>query len=145
MSLQNPLTPPIDLTKAFSLEAGKDKPADRAKLVTMAQEFEAMLLLQMVRQMRQSMLEDEEEPTGLGNETMTETFDVEFSRHLAKAGGLGLQEMIKRQIEKTTGVDADTTAPLSLNATPETLPLKAAPTSMPIGPTLMPLTTPSGS
>jgi murein DD-endopeptidase MepM/ murein hydrolase activator NlpD len=132
MSVSNPLTPPIDLTKAFSLEADRDRPADRAKIATMAQEFEAMLLLQMVRQMRQSMLEDEEEPMGLGNETMTDTFDVEFSRYLAKAGGIGLQRVIKQQIEE----------PPAKEATPTALPLNVAPTALPIGPTLMPLTPP---
>ena len=66
----------------------------------MAQEFEGMLLLQMVRQMRQSMLMDEEEDTGLGNTTMTDTFDVEFANYLAKQGGIGLSKSIEQQIEK---------------------------------------------
>ena len=46
----------------------------------------------MVRQMRQSMLMDEEEDTGLGNATMTDTFDVEFANYLAKQGGIGLEQ-----------------------------------------------------
>ena len=82
----------FDLSRTFTLDQGKDQPVDRDKLVKMAQEFEGMLLLQMVRQMRQSMLMDEEEDTGLGNTTMTDTFDVEFANYLAKQGGIGLEQ-----------------------------------------------------
>jgi murein DD-endopeptidase MepM/ murein hydrolase activator NlpD len=90
----------FDLSRTFTLDAGKDQPVDREKLVKMAQEFEGMLLLQMVRQMRQAMLMDEEEDSGLGNTTMTDTFDVEFANYLAKQGGIGLSKAIEQQIEK---------------------------------------------
>jgi murein DD-endopeptidase MepM/ murein hydrolase activator NlpD len=114
MSLPSSITPPIDLTKTFSLEAGKDQPLDRAKLMTMAQEFEAMLLLQMVRQMRQSLLMDEEEDTGLGNATMTDTFDTEFARYLSQTGGVGLARFIEQQVAKTSaGQTATATDPAS--------------------------------
>jgi flagellar protein FlgJ len=93
-------TAPIDLFRTFSLESQKGQPVDRAKIVKLAQEFEAMLMLQMVRQMRQSVSFDDEQEKGLGNETMTDTFDVEFSRYLAKSGGIGLGGMIERQLSK---------------------------------------------
>ena len=100
MSVPTSITP-FDLSRTFTLDqAGKDQPVDREKLVKMAQEFEGMLLLQMVRQMRQSMLMDEEEDTGLGNATMTDTFDVEFANYLAKQGGIGLSKAIEQQMEK---------------------------------------------
>ena len=59
-----------------------------------------MLMLQMVHQMRQSISFDDEKEQGLGNETMTDTFDVEFSRYLAKSGGIGLGGLIERQLSK---------------------------------------------
>jgi murein DD-endopeptidase MepM/ murein hydrolase activator NlpD len=106
-------TPPIDLLKTFSLEGKKDQPVDRAKIVQLAQEFEAMMMLQMVRQMRQSISFDDEKEQGFGNETMTDTFDVEFSRYLAQAGGVGLGKMIERGLEanpKITGKPAEPAA-----------------------------------
>ena len=113
---------PFDLTRTFTLDqAGKDQPIDRAKLVTMAQEFEGMLLLQMVRQMRQSMLMDEEADTGLGNQTMTDTFDVEFARYLAKQGGIGLSKAIEQQIEKSDKGKEDIKALRGIEAEPKSL------------------------
>lgn len=125
MSLPSSITPPIDLTRVFSLDVPKDRPLDRARLATLAQEFEAMLLLQMVRQMRQSLLMDDEQDAGLGNETMTETFDVEFARYLARAGGVGLARMIEANVK-----DPATAAAAPETAAPETVaPQSAAPES----------------
>ena len=102
MSVPTSVTP-FDLSRTFTLDqGGKDQPVDREKLVKMAQEFEGMLLLQMVRQMRQSMLMDEEEETGLGNATMTDTFDVELANYLAKQGGIGLSKSIEQHREYLT-------------------------------------------
>jgi murein DD-endopeptidase MepM/ murein hydrolase activator NlpD len=132
MSLPSSITPPIDLTRAFSLETSKDQPVDRAKLATMAQEFEAMLLLQMVKQMRQSLLpEEEEEETGFGNDTMTETVDMELARYLAKSGGIGLQKVIEQAVGKTTEtVEGATASPES--GSPESGETQTVPSMMPL-------------
>src|SRR5262249_22994404 len=99
MSLTSP-TSPIDLFRTFSLESQKGQAVDPKKVVQLAQEFEAMLMLQMVRQMRQSVSFDDQQEPGLGNETMTDTFDVELSRYLAQSGGVGLGGMIQRQLSQ---------------------------------------------
>jgi murein DD-endopeptidase MepM/ murein hydrolase activator NlpD len=128
----------FDLQKTFTLDQGKDQPVDREKLVKMAREFEGMLLLQMVRQMRQSMLMDEEEDTGLGNTTMTDTFDVEFANYLAKQGGIGLAKTIEQQLEKQDKGKADPATlkgvesqPKQLEATPKPIDLHTTP-SLPL-------------
>jgi murein DD-endopeptidase MepM/ murein hydrolase activator NlpD len=72
-------------------------------LEQVAQEFEAILLAQMVRQMRQSFLSEDQqegEGLGLGVQTMTETIDVELARALSKAGGIGLAEIIQRSMTR---------------------------------------------
>jgi murein DD-endopeptidase MepM/ murein hydrolase activator NlpD len=136
-------TAPIDLFRTFSLESQKGQPVDRAKIVQLAQEFEAMLMLQMVRQMRQSISFDDEQEKGLGNDTMTDTFDVEFSRYLAKSGGIGIGGMIDRQLSKqlegsakTDGTATEPAAPIALPASPGAhaasplmMPLESATTS----------------
>ena len=101
---------PIDLFKTFSLESQKGQPVDPKKVAQLAQEFEAMLMLQMVRQMRQSISFDDEKEQGFGNETMTDTFDVEFSRYLAQNGGIGVGKMIQDAIAKQTGAAASSAA-----------------------------------
>lgn len=98
---------PIDLFKTFSLESQQGQPVDPKKVAQLAQEFEAMLMLQMVRQMRQSISFDDEKEQGFGNETMTDTFDVEFSRYLAQNGGIGVGKMIQETLAKQTGAAAD--------------------------------------
>jgi murein DD-endopeptidase MepM/ murein hydrolase activator NlpD len=76
--------------------------APSASVEQIAQEFEAMLLAQMVRQMRQSFLSEEEngEGVGLGMQTMTETIDVELARALSRAGGIGLADVIQRSMTR---------------------------------------------
>jgi murein DD-endopeptidase MepM/ murein hydrolase activator NlpD len=124
----------FDLQRTFTLDhAGKDQPLDRERLVKMAQEFEGMLLLQMVRQMRQSMLAEgeEEDDLGLGKATMTDTFDVEFANYLAKQGGIGLSKTIEQQFEKAEKSKADAAALKELGPQqPAAKPLEAAPKSI---------------
>jgi murein DD-endopeptidase MepM/ murein hydrolase activator NlpD len=89
-------------------------PAERQKIVELAHEFESFFILQMVRQMRQSMLEDEHDQ-GLGAETMTDTMDVELGRQLANSGGIGLAQMLQTAIERQVGGSAPApTAPPGL-------------------------------
>lgn len=91
---------PIDLAQAFGIDPRRTAPGDAAQAATLAQEFEAMLMLQMVRQMRQSLLSEEDQEQGLGNDRWTETFDVEYARYLTeKGGGVGLADFIRSQLD----------------------------------------------
>ena len=47
-----------------------------------------MLLLQMLRQMRQSMIDGRTKQTGLSSATMIDMVDAELARQLSKSGGL---------------------------------------------------------
>jgi murein DD-endopeptidase MepM/ murein hydrolase activator NlpD len=89
-----------------SRPADPSSAAERAKVAQLAQEFEAMLMLQMVRQMRQSLLAEEEEGPGFGAATMRDTFDTEFSRYLAQAGGVGFGAFMARTIDTRTPMAA---------------------------------------
>ncbi|MEO7275628.1 MAG: hypothetical protein ABI211_26890, partial [Vicinamibacterales bacterium] len=63
--------------------------AERARIAQAARQFESMFLLQMLKQMRQSMLGDEQEEPGLGAGTMFETIDAKLSEYLSgQRGGL---------------------------------------------------------
>jgi murein DD-endopeptidase MepM/ murein hydrolase activator NlpD len=67
-----------------------------------AQEFESMLMLQMLREMRKAgSWDDEEDRTGgLGAETMLDTIDVELAGHLARVQGLGLGKQLLDALKK---------------------------------------------
>jgi murein DD-endopeptidase MepM/ murein hydrolase activator NlpD len=68
-------------------------------VLEVAQEFEAFFVLQMIRQMRQSMLDDQQRD-GLGAGTMTDTMDVELARQLSRGGGIGLTRVLQDAIDR---------------------------------------------
>lgn len=71
-------------------DPGMDRAAlERLKTKELAQEFESMMMLQMLRQMRQKVFEDADEE-GLSSSAMIDTMDTELARELSRAGGLGL-------------------------------------------------------
>lgn len=89
------------------------KPDEAQQIRQLAQEFEAMLLLKMLRQMRQSMLVlgEETEGTGFGGEIMTDTMDTELARHLASQRTLGLADVLARALESPSRPPSRATEP----------------------------------
>jgi len=73
--------------------------ADRARVRELAQEFESLL----IKQMRETFLDEDHKEEGFGAQTMTETIDVELSRVLARQGGLGLARSIERGLDGLAG------------------------------------------
>jgi len=91
--------------------------SERARLMRVAAEFESMLMLQMLKEMRKAGSWDdrESEKSGYGAATMLETIDVELAGHLAKAQGLGLGKQLMEAFEKMEmGAASDTIAPAAL-------------------------------
>ena len=93
--------------------------ADAKRLARVAGEFESMLLLQMLREMRKSgSWKDEDEDKdkdGYGAETLFDTLDMELASYLTRAQGLGLEKSLVKQM---TGRDESVPA----NALPSGLP-----------------------
>jgi murein DD-endopeptidase MepM/ murein hydrolase activator NlpD len=88
---------------AAALGAGGASDTERRKIREVAQEFESLLLLQMIKQMRQTFLEEPSDNEGFGSQTMTETVDVELAKSLARQGGLGLADSIERSLAQAAG------------------------------------------
>jgi murein DD-endopeptidase MepM/ murein hydrolase activator NlpD len=95
--------PAFALNAARQLSGAPTPEAERAKVAELSQQFEAMLMLQMVQQMRRSLLDEAEQGQGFGGSTMQETFDSEFSRYLAQSGGVGLGAFMTRTIDARLG------------------------------------------
>jgi murein DD-endopeptidase MepM/ murein hydrolase activator NlpD len=119
---------PFALNAARPLQSRATPSEERARVAQLAQEFEATLMLQMIRQMRQSLLDEEQSSQGLGGSTMQDTFDVELSRHMATAGGVGLGTFLAAQLEARTASSGPAAAPAG-----EPRPLAPAVTSLPVG------------
>ena len=101
--------------------------AERTRIAQAARQFESMFLLQMLKQMRQSMLGDEQEEPGFGAGTMFETIDAKLSEYLAgQRGGLAptlIDAMTKASAQTagtgvSTGVSTPATAPAGSLAAP---------------------------
>jgi murein DD-endopeptidase MepM/ murein hydrolase activator NlpD len=132
----------VDLTTVVSgqsataaADAGARPEADRARVAEAAKQFEAMFLLQMLKQMRQSMLADESEEPGLGAGTMFDTIDAELSKQLAGQSG-GLTPMLfdaMSKAESATATPGSTAAAGAALHTPASILLApAAPPAMPL-------------
>ncbi|HEU4691144.1 MAG TPA: peptidoglycan DD-metalloendopeptidase family protein [Vicinamibacterales bacterium] len=79
--------------------------SERDRLLRVAQEFESMLMLQMLKEMRKAGSWDNEEEgkSGYGAETMLDTIDVELAGHLARAQGLGLGRQMLDALQRMEG------------------------------------------
>jgi murein DD-endopeptidase MepM/ murein hydrolase activator NlpD len=123
-------TPAFALNAAHSLSEAPTPAAERAKVVVLSQQFEAMLMLQMVQQMRKSLLDESEQPEGLGGTTMQETFDSEFSRYLAQSGGVGLGAFMVQTLDARASESVSPRAtganPVSFDLPPASRPLPRA-------------------
>jgi murein DD-endopeptidase MepM/ murein hydrolase activator NlpD len=73
---------------------------DAQKLARLAGEFESMLLLQMLREMRKSgsWKDDSEEKDGFGAATLFDTLDQELATYITKSQGFGLEKSLVNQV-----------------------------------------------
>jgi murein DD-endopeptidase MepM/ murein hydrolase activator NlpD len=102
------------------------KDGDRAKVKLLAQQFESMLMTQMLRSMRQSMLSDEESD-GFGKSTMTDAFDSELGQALSRAGGIGLSSVLIRAFDRQAGAGEPATVSPDAAPVPATVDAPATP------------------
>lgn len=96
----------IQASKPSQVPAGAKAAAvtsgEEAKLKAACRDMEAVFLNLMLKQMRETV------PKGnlLGNsreeQTLTSMLDTELTKNMAKAGGMGLADMLYRQLSKTS-------------------------------------------
>jgi murein DD-endopeptidase MepM/ murein hydrolase activator NlpD len=116
---------------------------ERQKATELAQEFESIMMLQMLRQMRQTMLDDEDGEKGLSADTMTDTIDTELARQLSRSGGIGLATTLTKAMEQRAASVPPLVGGVGATLQPG---MSAMPLGMPVGmPLGMPLATPSAT
>jgi len=104
-------------------EATGDRVVDKDAVRRLAEEFEALLMTQMIREMRQSMLTDED-TEGFGADALMDTGVVELGRALSAGGGFGLAEALLEVFERqivTPSSDAQVSAHPTTAVTPPTI------------------------
>lgn len=84
----------------------ESKAEERKQIAVLAQQFEALLISQMLREMKDSMTA-ESEAGGFGADILGDTINSEFAMALSKSGGMGLAESLMQSLQKldTKSVD----------------------------------------
>lgn len=85
----------------------------------LAAEFESLLLGQMLKEMRSSMLgESEGDSSGFGGNPLAEAVFSELSLALSRAGGIGIADSMMEPLSRQNGLDAYASAARALDASP---------------------------
>ena len=82
------------------------KAADDAKLKKACQEMEGVFLNMLLKSMRATVTKTETGGSTMQAETMQSMFDMEMTRHLAAAGGVGIADMMYRNLTRSAAATA---------------------------------------
>lgn len=89
------------LTRKNPIEGDATKADDKKQIAVLAQQFEAMLMSQMLREMNEGMgPEKEEGEGGFGADNLGDMVNSEFGMALTKSGGVGLAEQLMQALKK---------------------------------------------
>ena len=104
------------LARAHALAGEANTPppdaSERERLTALASEFESMLLLQMLKEMRKAgSWDDDGDADTLGADTLFETLDVELAKYLADAQTLGLRKELLQAFDRKFGTGAPSDLP----------------------------------
>lgn len=89
---------------ASGIEPARSDRTDAEKVRALAQQFEAMLLSQMMRDMKESM-SPESDRVGLGGPILADTMNTELGLSLSRSGGLGLADVLIQALKAYDAVD----------------------------------------
>ena len=95
----------LDRLQAPATTAESSRQAELDRLKSLAAEFEALLLGQMLREMRSSMFE-EDDASGFGGGPLADSVYAELSLALGRAGGFGLAQAIQEPMRRMLPVEA---------------------------------------
>ena len=93
-SAGNRWTPKVSASNAVS--SGNQK----SELKKVAQQFEAIFVAQLLKEMRATIDESDSTDSGYGKTVYTELFDQEISLNMANHGALGIGDILYKSMEK---------------------------------------------
>jgi len=103
------ITRAVDNTSASAASSAQTP----EKLKQLAQQFESVLMSQMLREMRASIFDDEKD-TGFASGPLSDTLFSELSLALSRAGGLGLGQSLAAPLAREADVAAPQAMPVDL-------------------------------
>ena len=90
------------LSEASSARTQPISPTEAERLRALAAQFESILIGQMLREMRSSTFEDDDE-SGFGGGALADSLYAELSLALSRAGGFGLAEAMRAPLTRQAG------------------------------------------
>ena len=92
------------------------KEAERLQVLALVQQFEGMLLTEMLRDVRAGDEEEDEGSFGLGGSTMNDMMQSEFGAALSRAGGLGMGDLLAKALARQQDGGTSAITPARLTA-----------------------------
>ena len=86
---------------AGTLKTGGKAAEDDARLKKACQEMESVFLNMLLKSMRSSIAKTELGGSTLQQDTMQSMFDMEMTRNMATAGGVGIADMMYRSLTRS--------------------------------------------
>ncbi len=84
-------------------------PDEATRLRKVAEDFEAVFLFQVLKQMRNTVHKEEMFNGGMGEEMFTEMMDEELAKKIASRGVTGIAETLFRQLSRQHGITSEET------------------------------------
>ncbi len=108
----------VDVSGAQALKA-RAASGDKGALRAAAQQFESLMVGQMLKTMRETKFSEEDDPmnSGEGTKLYRDLLDQQWASQLSKGRGLGFADMIVKSMEKYANPAADPAA-AAKSATP---------------------------
>lgn len=100
------LEPQLPGTAASTNAIGQAPPPSQDEIRRLASEFESLLLGQMLKEMRSSMLGESDESSGFGGNPLAEAVFTELSLALSRAGGIGVADQMMGPLGRQNGLQA---------------------------------------
>jgi len=91
-----------DLLRKIESGADKDSEEQDKALKNACLEFESIFIYQMLSAMRSTVPENELIPEGQGEKVFKTMLDQEYSSQMSKAGGIGLADILYKQLSRET-------------------------------------------
>ena len=93
---------------AGALKTGGKAAEDDARLKKACQEMESVFLNMLLKSMRSTIAKTELGGSTLQQDTMQSMFDMEMTRNMAAAGGVGIADMMYRSLTRSSQAAAAT-------------------------------------
>jgi len=86
------------------LKGPEDGQSDAARLRKVAEDFEAVFLYQVVKQMRKTVQQEKLFHGGMGEDVFTEMMDEELAKQMAGRGSTGIADLLYTQLSRQHGI-----------------------------------------